>query len=165
MVELAPQQLGLQAELDRAGRAADQDDLAAVARGLHGRYQHARIAGRMEDALRAAAGQVADRRDRVLRGRVDGVRGAAAARQLQPACVEVDGDDGVRARDPAQRGGELADHTLAQDGDRLVDLQLGAADAEQRHVAEHREGGLLVAELRRVVLDRCSDERSSDSPA
>ena len=61
-----------------------------------------------------------------------GVRGAAAARQLQPPRVEIDRDDGVGARDAAQRGGELADHALAQDGDRLVDLQLGAADAEQR---------------------------------
>ena len=158
-VQLATQQLGLQTELDRARRAADQHDLGAIARRLHGRNQHRRIAGRVEHALRPAAGQVANRRDRIIAGRVDGVRGTAAASQLQPLRVEIDGDDRVGARNAAQGGGELADHALSEDGDRFVYLQLGAPDSEQRHVAEHCEGGLLVAERRRVVLDglhRCA---------
>ena len=91
-VKLAAQQ---PAELDRAGRAADQHDLGAIARRPHGRDQHRRIAGCAEHALRTAAGQVAVRRDRIIGGRVDGVRAAAPARKRQPLRVEIDGDDGV----------------------------------------------------------------------
>ena len=145
-------------ELERAGRdllarTGDADDhglAPALVAALQGRAHDVDVADALERVVDAAIGQVDDDvLDRVVVvGRVDEVRGAERAREVELGRVDVDGDDPAglghhRALDHGQADAAEAEHGHAGPGLDLRGVEHradagGDAAAEQADLVERR---------------------------
>jgi hypothetical protein len=105
-------------DVQRLALARDAGDGAqapAHARRLDGLAHDLHVAGRLEGVVRAeAAGHLEDPVDGV-RAAHEGVRGALAARELEPVLGQVDADDALGAHEARARDGAQADHPRAED--------------------------------------------------
>ena len=129
----SPYQLGLSApppeEVDHRDvgqrhvgrRHTDLHDGAGEVAGVERLLQHLRAADGLHAQIGAVAvGERADGLDRVVLGRVDGVRRAEADRPLELPRVDIDADDRARAGEAGGGDRRVADATAPEDGDGVV---------------------------------------------
>ncbi|EGJ76803.1 putative zinc-binding alcohol dehydrogenase [Streptomyces sp. Tu6071] len=150
------------ADVDARVRTGDPDEVeaAAPAEHLEALRGDGPRADEVEDVVRAAAGQLADRLDGVVRAGVDDVRRAEGPRPLQLPVLDVRHDDQPRPREPraahrvhpdAARAHD--DHGLALPHVRAVEYR---ARPRQDPAAEQRgrcEGHLLRDDTELVLVD------------
>ena len=144
-------------------RHADQDRLAAPAGKAECRLDRFRASERLEGVVDAAVRQVPYRLDGIGRARVDDVRRAELAREVELRGDHVDGDDRRRARDAGSLD-DVQPHPAAPDHcDRVARPDAGRvqhrADAGHHRAAHQRELG-----ERKVAVDRDRGAGGHDRP-
>ena len=104
---------------------AEQDDLPELLDQAESQVKGVRIAGRLNDHIRALTpGHFHNRRPQILLIRIDGMGGAHRPGLVQAIVQQIGGDDIPRPHIGGQHGKAEADAALAQDQDIL--LQQGA---------------------------------------